>query len=591
MSINRTHQHIVTNFQEEQQRLESKKSVSLTALQTNIDKKIGTNKFTRFLNKIFHHRRTVALNNLQSTLKNSFGTEVDFNEIESLLKHLPKSTQNLFKAYLKLLEETEAPEVFKTKLTQEEFQALYDSKIEKPLGKGSFGTVYSSKEGKYVFKVPNQGNSMAEDKKNNEALKHNFDAFDKQLYYKEYQGFITKYVGTFKNKDGIEVAVFEKIEGQDFWDYHTPESSELVRFFAQFATAIAISHEAGCVNSDVKPSNAMVAPEAGLLKLIDQGGIIDLTQENPMFTCCTSAYASPEVLLRYYNRSEKMMTPASDVYSLGCSILEKLQDVAEPSIGKKIRRVLNKLHEDFCDFELYPNHYLQLRKGFASYIADFCKKFEVIEGDPEGSEFIGLLLKDCLAFNPQDRISAAQAGEILQVFSSYLEAKEENLTAEMMGKPLKDVKCPNYADVKKMAVQDCPKGIPIALRKMLFDTDLKTQQKAIANIEKLVESDPSYINTPSYGLVLAMKEPKHFQNWIMGNTESAKELKERIYVRGQDPKDKQDMPVPKEIYHRIFSTGILTNGLSSWDEFVPPKIPTMRNPSRPNPFDLFKERT
>lgn len=165
--------------------------------------------------------------------------------------------------------------------------------------------------------------------------------------------------------------------------------------------------------------------------------------------------------------------------------------------------------------------------------------------------FIGSLLKDCLAYKPEDRISAAQAGEILQIFSSYLEAKESDPKAT----------CPNYNEIKNMALQDCPKGIPIALRQMLFDPN--TQEKGISIIENLVKADPSYAKTPSYGFILLLKDQETFsglknlfaketfQSWAKQNQEAVQWLKERTYIQGNTPQANQDMPVPKDIYEKI----------------------------------------
>ena len=86
MGINETRQPIVTNPQElpliSGGGPSAKRDQLLEKVQTNINEKLGTNKFTGFLNKIFHHKRTVALNSLKNTLKNSSGAKVDCSEIQ-----------------------------------------------------------------------------------------------------------------------------------------------------------------------------------------------------------------------------------------------------------------------------------------------------------------------------------------------------------------------------------------------------------------------------------------------------------------------------------------------------------------------------
>lgn len=116
-----------------------------------------------------------------------------------------------------------------------------------------------------------------------------------------------------------------------------------------------------------------------------------------------------------------------------------------------------------------------------------------------------------------------------------------------------------------MAIQDCPKSIPIALRKMLFDTNPKIQQKAALIIKNLVKSDPSYKGTPSYGLTLLVLRKQNnsnsmsknlgeqsFESWAKENPQALQQLKQRVYVLSdQTPGNEQDMPVSKEIYDTL----------------------------------------
>lgn len=569
MSVNETQQHIVTNPQELPSISEgnsSARSVKLTALQTNIAKELEVT--SSMVDKTTQSKRVVALQTLQKTLEDSSGDKVDLNKVESFLKDLPESTQKLFKEYLGLFAELPKQEESKWKLTQEEFEKILMQGQPSRIGSGSFGDVYGSADGKYVFKIPKKRN-ISEDKEKNEALNRNAQAFDpNQFYYRQKDDVITRYVGTFM-LGKKEVSVFEKIDGQDFSQcfddqasvksnlekiygkvlnqYNVPilKCAQLSRLFAQAATAIAISHDAGCVNSDVKPQNMMVTKDLSLLKLIDQGGIIDLTQGNSSFTTWTSAFAAPEVLSSLKNRGNpQKVTPACDVYSMGISILTKLESIAEDStIARKAEEILRNLNGEFR-----LGSHSEYREELATDILPLCVEHKVIPGDDAGCMFIGLLLSDCLAFNPEDRISAAQAAEILQVFSSYLEEKSKN----------PNVECPNYDAVKTMALKDCPKSIPVVIRKMLLNADSEIQLDAVRIIGQLAYADKSYVNTPSCGLSMALGigyyeryEKDTFEYWVKEHPESAQELRERIYVRDQAHSDKQDMPVSEEIYKII----------------------------------------
>jgi serine/threonine protein kinase len=95
--------------------------------------------------------------------------------------------------------------------------------------------------------------------------------------------------------------------------------------------AIAISHEAGVVNCDIKPDNLMVGTrkemsegkeqETTLVKLIDQGLAFDYKNYDENTAGGkggTPNYMSPELFMG------KKISPASDVYAMGVMIMETL---------------------------------------------------------------------------------------------------------------------------------------------------------------------------------------------------------------------------------------------------------------------------
>ena len=506
---------------------------ALENLQTNIGKAIGSNFFKRALNYVFHHNRTVELKKLNENLSKNGVNPVNPEEV-LLSKYIPEKIKDLYRSYLDLCPlystpgKIESPEEVKTSLTQEEFNKIWHEKKRVPLGSGGFGTVYGS--GKYALKVPNEGNSLEEDKEKNQALKENFESFDlSQIYYKENSAFITKYVGTFQLKDGTEVAVFERIKGKDFSEYNAKKAFMQCRLLAQAATALAISHEAGCINSDVKPQNMMVSGDKKfpVLKLIDQGGVIDLTKGETGVHTYTPTFAAPEF-------TREKVSPAIDVFSLGVTIFEKM-------FSYKNKKLVKNIENKFQNEALRCGD-IGARESFLKSIDEKIKIIDRGAGQAQSDKlksvkFLYQLLQDCLARKPENRISAAQLAEILQVFSTYLENPSSG--------------CPKYEDVKNMAIEDCPKGIPIALRKMLFNPDQETQNKGIEIIKNLATADPSYESTPSYGMILALKDPNGFRDWAKRNTSVLKELQDRIYVSGSEHKTEQDMPVSQEIYETI----------------------------------------
>ena len=356
-----------------------------------------------------------------------------------------------------------------------------------------------------------------------------------------------------------EVSFFEKIDGEEFLAFRG-ELIQKCQLLAQAAAGISLMHEAGCINTDIKPENMMVAKKEGFptIKLIDHAAIIDLKQcfsENGIVV--SPYYWPPET--KAVLSGMRGVSPAFNVYQLGMTAFAILAPKHFIDLViKKWEGISNPCEEDALQGYI-PNYFL-----------DRIDEIFIQKSPDAESKFIGQFLKDCLAVEPENRISSAQAAEILQVFSSYLEEEiriledpivEKNLKEGTLELPKKKRKvllfpgCPDYEEVKAMAIKDCPKSIPVALRRMLFSEDPEQQKKAQEAIIRLVENaDSSYTNTPSYGMALLLSDKKlltDFYSWAREYPEALQQLKNRTYIFGNEHTNEQDMPVSKEIYDKI----------------------------------------
>ena len=450
-------------------------------------------------------------------------------------------------------------------VSMHEEQPSYDFKSLKLIGEGSYGRVFEFNDGKYVIKIPRKYTTHAA--LQNATLKENLGCLD--LRYREYvDSFIVKYFEEHEKlingKCLFKGCVFEKIDGQTFSNYNGPSIADHCRLLAQAAMAIAMVHEAGCIVSDVKPENMMISN--GVLKLIDLDSSIDLTHLSESRTIVVSPmFVAPERII-----GKSIFSPAFDVYALGATILLKIKPMDET-----LKLAEEKLSKGlFKDEYPYESFIMQTLYGFwDEYLRKFYRTSTDIDrssfyrkptsegireaytklnglGNPEASAFIGGLLQDCLAYEPKDRPSAAQVAEILLVFCSYLETLEKD----------PDTTCPNYDEVKGKAIAHQPKGIPMALRRMLFNPDKTLRLEARETIIRLRRTDSSYADTPSYVMAWLGPDPangmRSFKSCSKKHPQALEQLKRRIYIYGNACEEGQDMPVPQDVYEKILATEV-----------------------------------
>ena len=320
---------------------------------------------------------------------------------------------------------------------------------------------------------------------------------------------------------------------------------------AQLANALAVEHDAGKVHLDIKPENTMVYIEnkysndpVVITKVIDHGTMVDLT--NPKDTkrnssgIGTEVYMSPEEIKfdnNPYYVKDKGVAPAADVYSHAMSTLDTLfggtafwAEYADMKIWgqaaqKKSDQILFKALED-KDFLIKQKNEGRLQNGYSNLQL----------------KFLNQLFRDCLNPNPAERPSMAQVGELLQIVISFPE--EDSKVAIGNHRNFRD-----YQQAKRATELDRPKAIPMAIRNMIKSSNDKQRHKGFEVLDLLIQADPSYETTPSYGLAMLehVHYKKYYTNWAKNekNKAAVDFLKKYTYINGNPiPQNLPVAPIP-----------------------------------------------
>lgn len=205
-------------------------------------------------------------------------------------------------------------------------------RLEERLGIGGMGTVYRARhlliDRPVAVKVLNQ--RFVED----EAARTRFRREARAAGRLQHVNAVT--VTDFgESHDGYVYLVMELLEGRTLRDVLAKEApldaARAVSLMMQVSAAVAAAHEAGIIHRDLKPANIFIVQRAevpALVKVLDFGiaklaadafeeeDHLTLTQVGAMIG--TPRYMSPEQC------DGVDLTPAADVYSLGCILYEML---------------------------------------------------------------------------------------------------------------------------------------------------------------------------------------------------------------------------------------------------------------------------
>ena len=150
-------------------------------------------------------------------------------------------------------------------------------------------------------------------------------------------------VGQQNNKHYI---VMEYVEGktlQDFITLHAPLSvNKAVDFASMICDGLQAAHENGIIHRDIKPHNILIT-KSGIVKVADFGIAQAVSKKTLTFNGHiegTVHYIAPE------QAKGEPVTPATDLYSLGCVLYEMLTGNVPFDAESPITVVLKHIHDE-----------------------------------------------------------------------------------------------------------------------------------------------------------------------------------------------------------------------------------------------------
>lgn len=221
------------------------------------------------------------------------------------------------------------------------------------LGKGGFGSVFKTKDGRAIKISEANGEDFNTEKKNSFEINSLGGGFGKTLESRRIK---------LTNDSGTATYFLIEISKERVMDLHTMirkksngEDDEIAKNFSPIAGAIQLvnalekAHLDGLILADIKPENILIN-EKGICKLADFGLTKKAREYIGNYNKGTPGYKSPEI------DSEGRITQKADVYALGATLYQMLtgKDIFE---GKENSRKIDpdkiKL-EDIDLSKLYP---------------------------------------------------------------------------------------------------------------------------------------------------------------------------------------------------------------------------------------------
>jgi serine/threonine protein kinase len=160
----------------------------------------------------------------------------------------------------------------------------------------------------------------------------------------------------FGSEDGVHYAVTELLEGETLrtrLQRARPDTREALEIVLAVADGVAAAHARGIIHRDLKPENIFITRD-GRVKVLDFGlarsasgvlaakgvAVTEMLPTEPGIVIGTIGYLAPEQL------EARPLTPAADVFALGCVLFELLAGRLPFERGSSAQGMVALLHDD-----------------------------------------------------------------------------------------------------------------------------------------------------------------------------------------------------------------------------------------------------
>ena len=241
---------------------------------------------------------------------------------------------------------------------------------------------------------------------NLEILKQKLDKIDSvieteiELLSKMNHKNIVKYYGIFKKGNNLNIVLEYCCKGSLYDllnDFEHLEENTIKKYLSQILDGLEYLHYHNIIHRDIKCANILV-DKNGVCKLTDFGGAKIIKEEMNLYSSMqgTPNWMAPEIM------KSSPATRYSDIWSIGCTVIEMFQGKPPYSDKKDLISILNCL----------------------------CKNNELPKIPDKMSENLKDFVKKCLVFEPKKRFNVYQLKKhpFLQDNNSIINTSNNNST-------------------------------------------------------------------------------------------------------------------------------------------------------------------